>query len=226
MPFTLNKKKAINNSLNLKIPINKFIFLISFDYLSYKKRKNPDAAIIAFAEEFKHNQNVILIIKTLNMPSKLNFHEKLAIEKSDNIIYLDDCLSTDEMHELLKIVNCYVSLHRSEGLGLVLAEAMSIGTLTIATGYSGNMEFMSHSNSLLVDYELIPVKLNDYPYACDNFWADPIILDARKKFRLAFTDQENSQKLIAKAKLDMSKYNYQRQINWINSRFNEILYKN
>lgn len=81
----------------------------------------------------------------------------------------------------MKRAHCYVSLHRSEGLGLGLAEAMRLGTLTVATAYSGNMEFMSTANSLLVDYEMVPVATSDYPYSGNNFWANPINSDARKR---------------------------------------------
>ena len=124
---------------------------------------------------------------------------------------------------LMESADCYVSLHRSEGLGLGLAEAMSLGTLTVATAYSGNMEFMSITNSLLVDYEMVPVISSDYPYSGDNFWANPINLDARKKMRLAYSDSIANERLISKAKSDLSAFNLQRQRAWINSRLKEIL---
>ena len=69
--------------------------------------------------------------------------------------------------------HCYVSLHRAEGLGFGMAEAMFLGKPVIATNYSGNLEFMSKNNSLLVKYKLIKIKKNDYIHRKNQYWADP-----------------------------------------------------
>ena len=69
--------------------------------------------------------------------------------------------------------DCYVSLHRSEGLGLTMAEAMALGKPVIATGYSGNLEFMDESNSYLVPYELVDVPTDWWAYAPGATWAAP-----------------------------------------------------
>jgi glycosyltransferase involved in cell wall biosynthesis len=183
------------------------------------------AVIKAFSEEFQEEDGVILIVKSVNRDkiSQTNLSNQLFLKVHPNIIYLDQYLSRDEMMLLMKRANCYISLHRSEGLGLGLAEAMRLGTLTVATAYSGNMEFMSTSNSLLVDFKMTPVIASDYPYSGDNFWGDPINLDARKKMRIAYVDSIGNDALISKAKSDLSAFNLERQRAWINARLEEIL---
>ena len=226
MPFSLNCN--IDEDVKFEMPemsFNKYVFLTSFDYLSHVARKNPMAVIQAFSEEFQEEDNAVLIIKSVNRAkvSRNSSTNEIFLKARPNVIYLDDYLSKDEIAMLMKRANCYVSLHRSEGLGLGLAEAMSLGTLTVATAYSGNMEFMSTANSLLVDYELVPVISSDYPYSGDNFWANPLRLDARKKMRQAFADSITNKRLISKAKSDLSVFNSERQRAWINARLEQIL---
>jgi glycosyltransferase involved in cell wall biosynthesis len=226
MPFSLDcNNNSIKNCEKIEIPSDKFIFLMSFDYLSHVARKNPMAVIKAFSEEFQEADSVILIVKSVNRDkvSRKNLIDQFFLSDHPNIIYLDEYLSKDEMIMLMERANCYVSLHRSEGLGLGLAEAMNLGTLTVATAYSGNMEFMSITNSLLVDYEMVPVISSDYPYSGNNLWANPINLDARKKLRLAYSDSIGNEGLISRAKSDLSAFNLQRQRDWINIRLKEIL---
>ena len=226
MPFSLDCNVDGDMKFErLEIPSNKYIFLMSFDYLSHVARKNPMAVIKAFSEEFQEEDSVVLIVKSVNRDkvSQKNLIDQFFLNDHPNIIYLDEYLGKDEMIMLMERANCYVSLHRSEGLGLGLAEAMSLGTLTVATAYSGNMEFMSIANSLLVDYEMAPVISSDYPYSGNNFWANPINLDARKKLRLAYSDSIGNEGLISRAKSDLSAFNLQRQRDWINIRLKEIL---
>ena len=88
--------------------------------------------------------------------------------------------------------DCYVSLHRSEGFGLTIAEAMLIGKPVIATGYSGNMDFTTDKTSLLVDYKLIPVQQGDYPYPKDEMWAEPDIEQAGDYMRKLVRDTNSA----------------------------------
>jgi glycosyltransferase involved in cell wall biosynthesis len=93
------------------------------------------------------------------------------------------------MYDLIKVCDCYISLHRAEGFGLGMAEAMYLGKPVIATAYSGNLDFMNEENSCLVDYELIEVKDGEYPYASGQVWADPNIRTARSFMRRIFEDE-------------------------------------
>ncbi len=78
---------------------------------------------------------------------------------------MDKVLTDRETKSLVKLCDCFLSLHRSEGFGRGLAEAMYLGKPVIATGYSGNLDFTNDHNSCLVDYRLIPVREDEYPFA-------------------------------------------------------------
>jgi glycosyltransferase involved in cell wall biosynthesis len=92
------------------------------------------------------------------------------------------------MRGLIRSSDCYISLHRAEGLGLGLAEAMYLGKPTIATGYSGNTEFMNSTNSMLVPYTLVPVPNGAYPNGADQMWAEPDIEVAAEKMQKMASD--------------------------------------
>jgi glycosyltransferase involved in cell wall biosynthesis len=102
---------------------------------------------------------------------------------------LDGFLSRDEVSGLQSVVDCFVSLHRSEGLGLGLAESMYLGKPVIGTRYSGNLEFMNDDNSCLVDCRLVPVGRGEYLYDDERFrWAEPDIDQAAHYMRRLVDD--------------------------------------
>jgi glycosyltransferase involved in cell wall biosynthesis len=103
----------------------------------------------------------------------------------------------------MKCCDCYVSLHRSEGFGLTMAEAMLLGKPVITTGYSGNMDFTTTETALLVDYKLVPVQPGDYPFSHGEMWAEPNVqqacdymLDLVKDSTFAKSLAEKGQELI------------------------------
>jgi glycosyltransferase involved in cell wall biosynthesis len=159
-----------------------FTFLFSFDFLSVLERKNPVGLIRAFTEAFPDGSGPALVIKTINGDKRVLELEKLryaARDRSD-IILRDGYLSPIENSSLTALVDCYVSLHRSEGFGLTMAEAMALGKPTIATGYSGNLEFMTPENSYLCPFRLCPVGLEREPYPATSRWAEPDTAAAAK----------------------------------------------
>jgi glycosyltransferase involved in cell wall biosynthesis len=163
---------------------NEFTFIFSFDFNSIPERKNPEATIRAFKQAFpKGDQPVRLILKTMNSShySQLRKNLEELINQDSRIEIRDEGLTQDEMRGLIRSSDCYISLHRAEGLGLGLAEAMYLGKPTIATGYSGNTEFMNSSNSILVPYMLVPVPKGAYPNGKDQMWAEPDIDAAAEK---------------------------------------------
>jgi glycosyltransferase involved in cell wall biosynthesis len=95
--------------------------------------------------------------------------------------------------------DCYVSLHRSEGFGLTMAEAMLLDKPVIATDYSGNLEFMTKDNSYLCPYKLVSVGSGNHPYT-EGIWADPDIDQAALLMRQVFFNQEMAQNIAAKGK--------------------------
>jgi hypothetical protein len=102
----------------------------------------------------------------------------------------DEYLSREEQAALMARCNAYVSLHRSEGFGLTMAEAMALGKPVIATGYSGNMQFMDETVAFLVPYTLQEVGPGHDPYPADARWADPDLVLAGKLMRQVFEQRD------------------------------------
>ena len=225
MPFTLDSIAPSQKSRpDLGLPENTFNYLFSFDFLSHGTRKNPEAVVNSFIETFGHQKDVALIIKSVNSKnSPAQFASlKKRIKAYKNIHMIDGYLVQADVYRMIELCDCYVSLHRSEGLGLGLAEAMKVGTLVIATAYSGNMTFMNTSNALLVDYCLVPTDDNEYPYGEGNNWANIDVDSAVKNYKLAFDDKALRKKLTLQARLDMDKYTNDNQRLWIEDRLKKI----
>jgi glycosyltransferase involved in cell wall biosynthesis len=109
------------------------------------------------------------------------------------------------MTGLIASFDSFVSLHRSEGFGIGLAQAMYLGKPVIATGYSGNMDFMNHNNSYLVRYQLAELEQDYGPYEKGNVWADPDLDHAAELMRLVFADRTGAQIIAARAEADIKK---------------------
>jgi len=164
---------------------NRFVFLLLFDFLSVVSRKNPLGLIKAFSTAFSPDEGPMLLIKSINGHLRLPELEQLrmAAAARPDITVVDQCYSVEERDALLGACDCYVSLHRSEGLGLTMAEAMALGKPVIATGYSGNLHFMTPDNSYLVDYTLSAVPAGCGPYPVGARWAAPNLDHAARLMR-------------------------------------------
>ncbi len=135
-----------------------YTFLFTFHMMSIMERKNPIGLIRAFSEAFTDSDPVCLVLKTSfgdRWPQQISELRETADRSGMNIQIIDQVFTQDEVHSLMDVCDAYVSLHRSEGLGLTMAEAMLMGKPVIATNYSGNVDFMDETNSLLVPYELV-----------------------------------------------------------------------
>ena len=168
------------------IPTDKFVFLCMADALSALPRKNPKGALDAFTSAFERDdRRACLVVKVSNLShTDGEFADELrSAAKSRPIVILDSDLARDELTALQSVVDCFVSLHRSEGYGLPIAEAMRLGKPCIATGWSGNMEFMTPWNSLPVDYELSRIERTVGEYTAGSTWANPSIPCAAKLMR-------------------------------------------
>ena len=149
-----------------------FLVLMMYDSNSYASRKNPGAAIDAFREAFGEKpEDAKLVIKISNpQPEDIAFvEERLA---PGSYILMTERLERRKMNSLIRLCDVFLSLHRSEGFGLVLAEAMSLGTATVATNWSANTEFMPEGTACLVDWKPVPVG-SAYQYEQEGLtWAD------------------------------------------------------
>jgi glycosyltransferase involved in cell wall biosynthesis len=176
-----------------------FTFLFVFDFKSHVARKNPSACVRAFCNAFpKKDEAVQLVIKSMDGALYPNELAKLQAEiKIDpRILLIDKKFKPDEMTGLMQTCDCFISLHRSEGIGLGLAQSMLLGKPVIATAYSGNTDFTLEDNSCLVKYDLIKVEEKEYPFAKGQVWADPDV-DHAAWYMRKLVDDENYRKSLA-----------------------------
>lgn len=168
-----------------------FVFLFHFDFLSFSERKNPEGVISAFRKAFKPDESVRLVIKSINadrQPQKLRELQELAGES--RVTFINETLDSEMRYQLIQCCDAYVSLHRAEGFGLGIAEAMAMGKPVVATGWSGNMDYMNVANSLPVRYHLKPLKSDIGPYQAGSLWAEPDIDHAAKLMRDLFESRD------------------------------------
>jgi glycosyltransferase involved in cell wall biosynthesis len=159
------------------IPARAYVFLFLFDFTSYVARKNPFAGLNAFARLLRSRPaaNVHFVIKlsgSQQRPDDYARFQEATGRYGERVTVIERILSDNEMKNLIRCCDCFLSLHRSEGLGRGLAEAMFLGKPAIATAYSGNMNFMTEDNSLLVNYRLVSVEPEAYPHWEGQLWAD------------------------------------------------------
>lgn len=179
----------------------RYTFLFTFHMVSVMERKNPLGVISAFRAAFREDDKVSLVLKTSfgdRHPAELQKLRDAAAGASIQII--DQVFTPDEVLSLMNACDVYVSLHRSEGLGLTMAEAMLMGKPVIATNFSGNVDFMDDSNSLLVPYELVKLGKPIPPYDADLEWAEPSVEHAARFMRRLYDDQAWGRDLGARAK--------------------------
>lgn len=180
-----------------------FVFLFSFDFHSFVQRKNPHALVDAFIAAFpRGDEKVQLVIKSNNgRHYRSQLRALLAHAGRDaRILVRDQQLSRAQMVMLQGCADAYVSLHRSEGFGLGLAEAMALGKPAAATDWSGNTDFMNPANSRPIACERVPVPAGDYPHSEGTVWAEPSIADAAEAMRALASDPAYAARLGAEGR--------------------------
>ena len=201
--FKLNKTY---NKHDFGLDNNEFVFLFMFDFLSIFERKNPLALVEAFLKSFQPDEPVRLVLKCINGdkdPKNFDLLKQAIV--GHRITLMDDYLSKDAKNGLLSICDCYISLHRAEGFGLTLAEAMFLEKPVIATGWSGNMDFMNINNSYPVKYKLTALKQDYGPYNKGQIWAEPDIAHAAQLMRQVYDNPQEAKSLAQQAAEDIRK---------------------
>jgi len=168
----------------------KLTFVFVFDANSSIERKNPEAVIRAFAQAFGGRDDVCLVLRIANghrLQHRQSIKRLLAAAPGGlDLRVVVEPLARHDLLRLLSAGDCYVSLHRAEGFGYTCAEAMAYGMPVIATGYSGNLQFMSPDNSFLVDYREATVAVADGPYQRGSMWAEPDVQHAAALMQLVY----------------------------------------
>ena len=184
-----------------------FLFLFVFDYLSTIQRKNPVGLIEAFRRAFEPGEGPQLLLKTINAPLRPLADEEVlwAAHGRPDIHVIDRSLDREQLGGVMAACDCYVSLHRAEGFGLTMAEAMAIGKPVIATGYSGNVDFMDGENSYLVDHTITRVGPECEIYPPEGEWAEPSVEHAAELMRRVYEDSAEAARVGAHAAADVAR---------------------
>lgn len=174
VPYAIEVAKAACFDRNhFSLPEDKFLFLTMYDFISISERKNPAAVIEAYIKAFpEENKEVGLIIKVNHAEEKKLERLRSRLKDYENVYFITNNLTRSEVDSLLQASDVLVSLHRSEGFGLPLAEAMALGKPVISTNWSASTEFMDENSACLVDYKLINLKKTVGPYDKGRCWAD------------------------------------------------------
>lgn len=184
-----------------KLPPKDFIVFYNFNFASGLNRKNPIAAIKAFGTAFKDTPDARLVFKVMNSSAASRKHLTDIAEQmgfADRITIIDSYVTQKDLYSLTDACDVYLSLHRGEGFGLGIAEAMSLGKAVVVTDYSSTTEFCNPTNAIPVSFKLISPKPDqiDHPnYAKVRLWAEPDISDAAKALRRLYEDRELCKRL-------------------------------
>jgi glycosyltransferase involved in cell wall biosynthesis len=209
----------------LGLPPGRFVFFFSFDFFSTLERKNPFGLIEAFKRAFEPGEGPVLVIKTINGKRQGTELKRLraAAGEHPDIRVVDGYVSPEEMRGLVARSDAFVSLHRSEGFGFGMAEAMAQGKPVIATRYSGNLTFMDDENSYLVGFGLTPVPPGSANYPAGALWADPDLDEASAAMRLVVEHPDEAATRAARGREAISRnHSLDRTAEFMRERLGEI----
>ena len=188
------------------LPDDVFLFLFAFDLHSFLERKNPLGLIRAFERAFGDRDDVGLVLKAMHAEDADEGRQlREACAGRKNIHLLHQVYSRRETLALMALCDAYASLHRSEGFGLTIAEAMALGKPVVATAYSANVDFMTETNSRPVRWRLIEIDRDHGPYRKGMTWADPDLDHAAEEMRRLVEDPDLARRLGAAARADVAR---------------------
>ncbi|GES43174.1 hypothetical protein RsS62_24260 [Rhizobium dioscoreae] len=189
-----------------------FIVFTSFDGASSISRKNPMAAILAFQKAFPRSTHpdVQLVVKAMNAFDDGLWRDCIRKSYLDDRIHIrNEVLDRDAYYQLLACCDVVLSMHRAEGFGRLMAEAMAIGVPVISTGYSGNLDFMTEENSWLIPGQICKLVPGDYSFYKGQEWMEPDIDKAAEALRDCLLNSAKRERLIANAKKTLDRYSLQ-----------------
>ncbi|MBC7933634.1 MAG: glycosyltransferase [Rubrivivax sp.] len=206
LPYALTEDLLAHAAFaDFGLPAGKTIFLFIFDFASHYARKNPLGLVRAFKRAFGPTDEALLVLKCSR--SYLAPAERAAMQEAvgdaPELRIIDEVLPRGQVISLMQQADCYVSLHRAEGFGLTLAEAMCMGKPVIATGYSGNMDFMTLENSFLVNYQTVPIREAAGPYRRGAVWAEPDLEHAAELMRRVYEHGESARAVGLRARKEV-----------------------
>jgi glycosyltransferase involved in cell wall biosynthesis len=188
-----------------------YLFLHIFDTNSYLARKNPAGVIKAFLDAFpaRGDSTPRLVLKYHGRTRRGPELDAILAQcvHDDRIVLIDQVYSAEQMTLLQAACDAFVSLHRSEGYGLNIAESMALGKIAIATGFSGNLDFMTPDNSILVPYNMRRLAKGDYLQGDGQWWAEPDHSAAVEALRTAAYQPMLAERLGKRARLDILQNN-------------------
>ncbi len=195
MPHSISFARPTESTATLRarlgLPLDQFLFLTLFDLNSYAERKNPRAVIAAFRQSGLAGRGAALVLKVQNVAG--NEADFAALQESvrdlPGTVLLTGTLSRADIYALEAACDCFVSLHRSEGFGLAVAEAMYLGKPVISTDWSATAEFVTLDNGCPVRAPLVTLERNHGPYAKGSTWANPDPAHAAEHMRRLFADR-------------------------------------
>ena len=181
-----------------------FVLLNLFDVSSYPSRKNPQA-VLALLERIRRDDpyrdvQLVLKVKDVERPAD---EWAATIADDPQVTVIATPLDTLGVRSLYMACDCFVSLHRSEGFGRGLAEAMALGRLALGTGWSGNVDFMTDSNSLLVGHSLVKLAPKQYPHWQGQSWAEPDLDHAWTLLKGVLDDPDRGRLIACRGQADI-----------------------
>jgi glycosyltransferase involved in cell wall biosynthesis len=173
----------------------RYTFLYVCDIGHGPLRKNVNTLIKAFSEEFKEEEGVLCVIKLINAADASLANLRALIGSRRDIIIVEKTLGDQELARLFADCDCYVSPHRSEGLGLTVLQAMSIAKPIICTPYGGVTDFILPDNAILLEYDIEPVGHGDAVYPAAGLWANPTFKSLKGAMRRAYQHRDHAAEL-------------------------------
>jgi glycosyltransferase involved in cell wall biosynthesis len=187
------------------LPPDRFLFLTAFDLNSYINRKNPFAVLEAFEHAFPVDDSAgpMLVVKLHGRAHRNRDWNRLMtmVQRNRNVRLIDGVLPVQAIDDLQWACDSFVSLHRSEGFGLWIAECMGRGKPCIVTDFSGNTDITDSGCTLSVGFSMTLVGKEEYPFGAGQWWAEPDLSSAVDAMRLVVRDSSARERIGAAAQV-------------------------